>query len=297
MRKTAIIAVVSCFGLIVAGDLMAYRPPPATPAPPPSASNVYHLFLHGRSGDNHCRPLNSVNDGQTDYKNYWGGTVTGLSNVRYVGFDGTRNGGAYSWSSCGAQSQLHAALNTFCRGSNRCKLYTHSTGGLVAAYYFYASGSSGLNLLDVRLMANASGGSELADISTTYLGWLGFDTLGGELDESVSTGGARSWNHNNTGGLTFDTTSGEASDYWGVTSPFLPGEDDGVLANHTLCGINKVASIDRSCPIGSGSLSESYRCGFLWLSTCHRTYYRWSGYFTVLMRSSDTHGDAKKHYR
>lgn len=147
-------------------------------------------------------------------------------------------------------------------------------------------------------MANASGGSELADISSSYLRWLGFTpAYVRNLDESVSTAGARTWNHNDTAGLTLDLTSGEGSDYLKLTSPFLPGVDDGVLANHTLCGVNRVTRVDRSCPMGSGNFSESYRCGFLWLKKCHRNHSRWSGYNTVLMRKGDTHGDAKEHYR
>lgn len=260
------------------------------------SATTYNLFVHGRSGDNHCQSLTSTGSGTTDYRNYWGGSVYGVSNTRYVGFDGTRSGGAYSWSSCGAQSQFHNAMNTFCRNGNSCRIFTHSTGGLVAAYYLYAVGTSGLNILDIRLMANASGGSELADFSTTYLGWLGFDTMGGELDASVSTSGARGWNHNDTDGHTLDLTSGEASDYFGLTSPLLPGQDDGVLANHTLCGINRTGDIDKSCNYGTGRIREPYACGFLWLSTCYTNYYRWSGYKTVSLRKSDSHGGAKKHY-
>lgn len=282
MRHMLIASVFALFGMVFAES---------------ASAATYNLFVHGRSGKSHCQSLTSTASGQTDYNNYWGGSVTGLTNVRYVGFDGTKSGGAYSWSSCGAQSQFHAALNTFCRNGNSCNIYTHSTGGLVAAYYLYANGTSGLSISDIRLMADASGGSELADFSTSYLAWLGFDTLGGNLDESVSTGGARSWNHNSTGGLMIDVTSGESSDYLGVTSPLLPGQDDGVLANHTLCSVNQVATIDRSCPIGSGSIKESYACGFMWLSTCYKTYYRWSNHYTVLMRSSSTHGTSKTHYR
>lgn len=283
MRKKLIVSTLVLVGSLVATELSA---------------TTYNLFLHGRSGDSHCASLSSTNSGRSDVNNYWGGTVSGVSNVRYVGFDGTKNGGAYSWSSCGAQSQLHTAMNTYCRGSNNCKLFTHSTGGLVAAYYLYAVGTYGLNIIDIRLMANASGGSELADISVNYLSWLGFDTMGGELDDSVSTTGARNgWNHNDTSGQMLDLTSGEASDYYGATSGFLPGEDDGVLANHTLCGINKVADIEASCTYGTGRIRESYRCGWLWRNTCYKNFYRWSGYNTVKLIKNDTHGDARKHYR
>jgi hypothetical protein len=282
MRKKLIVSTLVLTALFVANEVSA---------------TTYNLFVHGRSGDNHCASLTSTGSGTTDKNNYWSGSVSGISNIRYVGFDGTKSGGAYSWSSCGAQSQLHTAMNTFCKGSNSCRIYTHSTGGLVAAYYLYAVGSSGLNIIDVRLMANASGGSELADFSSSYLGWLGFDTTGGELDNSVSTSGARGWNHNYTGGQVLDLTSGEASDYWGVTSPLLPGQDDGVLANHTLCGINKVADVDSSCTYGTGRMRDSYKCGWLWRNTCYDNFYRWSNYNTVKLIKSHTHGGAKSHYK
>lgn len=286
--------------LIALGAILgvALISPAMTPVRAQTGGVTYNLLVHGRSGENHCVPITGTGSATYDKDGYWDGAdMSGLSNRRYVGFDGTRNGGAYSWDSCGAQRQLHDAVRTFCTGTNKCKIYTHSTGGLVAAYYLYASGAAGLNILDIRLMANASGGSELADFSSSYLGWLGFDTLGGELDDSVSTAGARTWDHNRTGGQPLDLTSGESSDYLGVTSPLLPGKDDGVLANHTLCGVNSVTTVDRSCPMGGGKFTESYKCGFLWLSTCTKTHNRWSNYYTVLMRSSSTHGGAKTHYR
>ena len=122
------------------------------------SATTYRLFVHGRSGDNHCRALTSTSSGTSDYNNYWGGAVTGLSNVRYVGFDGTRNGGAYSWDTCGAQKQLSDALRVFCTGSNDCEIYTHSTGGLVVAAYFGLNSPSGVNIRRIQLMASAAGG-------------------------------------------------------------------------------------------------------------------------------------------
>jgi hypothetical protein len=280
MRKIALLVIV---GFFAAGDLSA---------------TTYKLFVHGRSGSNHCQSLTSTASGTTDYNNYWGGAVTGLSDVRYVGFDGTQSGGAYSWNSCGAQKQLNDALRVFCTGSNTCEIYTHSTGGLVVAAYFGLNSPTGLNISRIQLMASAAGGSELADFSTSYLAWLGFDTLGGALDQSVSTSGARNgFNHNTSGGRTYYTTSGEGTDYLYATSPLLPGYDDGVLANHSLCNINGVASVGVSCTRGNGRLTESYACGFLWLSTCYNYYYRWSPYYTVWQGGSgESHGGAKYDY-
>lgn len=113
----------------------ARRSPPPPPPTTNPASNVYNILLHGRSSEDHCVPVSGVNSATNDKNGYWSGAnLSGLSNVRYIGFIGTRNGGAYSWEHCGAQRQLHDALRTFCSGGNKCNLYTHSTGGLVAAY-------------------------------------------------------------------------------------------------------------------------------------------------------------------
>ena len=260
---------------------------------------TYRLFVHGRSGDSHCSSISSTSSATSDVNNYWGGSVSGLSNVRYVGFDGTKSGGAYSWSTCGAQRQVYDALNTFCKGSNQCEVYTHSTGGLVVARFLrdYSASSFGWNLSRVQLMASAAGGSELADLSTSYLAWLGFDTLGGELDSSVSTGGARSWDHYSSNGITLYTTSGEGTDYLYATSPFLPGKDDGVLANHSLCNVNRITDVDKSCSRGNGRMRKSYGCGFLWLKTCYHNYDRWTPYYTVYTGGGGhSHSDAKSDY-
>ena len=254
---------------------------------------TYRLFIHGRSGDNHCS-----SNWNSDRNNYWGGSVSGLSNVRFVGFDGTQSGGAYSWNNCGAQRQLYNAMQQFCKGGNNCEIYSHSTGGLVVAYFMRYYGS-GYNISRIQNMASAAGGSELADFSSSYLGWLGFDSLGGELDDSVSTGGARNWDHNSANGYTIYTTSGEGSDYLYATSPLLPGYDDGVLANHSLCSINKVDGVDTSCTRGNGRLRESYTCWKGWnpFATCYRYFYRWSPYYTVYQGGSGhSHSDSKSTY-
>jgi hypothetical protein len=278
MRKLAFLMFVS----ILAGDVSAA---------------TYRLFVHGRSGSNHCQSITSTSSATTDYNNYWGGSVTGLTNVRYVGFDGTQSGGAYSWNSCGAQKQLNDALRVFCGTGNTCEIYTHSTGGLVVAAYFGLNNPT-VNVSRIQLMASAAGGSELADFSTSYLAWLGFDTLGGNLDQSVSTSGARNgFNHYTARGRTYYTTSGQGSDYLFATSPLLPGQDDGVLANHSLCNVNRVTDVDASCTRGTGQMRDSYACGFMWLSTCYDYFDRWTPYYTVYQGGgSESHGTAKNDY-
>ncbi|MCE9597770.1 MAG: hypothetical protein K8S54_07370 [Spirochaetia bacterium] len=270
------------------------------------SATTYRLFVHGRSATNHCSgTIPNTSSATTDVGGYWSGwgyTPTGIANVRYIGFDGEQAGGAYSWSECGAQLELNRALNTFCTGANDCEIYTHSTGGLVVSAFFglYPYTSSWYNIRRIQEMASAAGGSELADMAVTYLAWIGWSNYGGQLDHSVSTSGARNgFNHNQSGGLTLYTTSGQGSDpeTYGITPAFLPGIDDGVVANHSLCGINQTGSVNVSCARGNGQLRESYACGFLWLSTCYTTWTRWTPYYTVWQGgSSETHKKAMADY-
>ena len=267
-------------------------------------ATTYRLFVHGRSSTNHCGALNTITDGVQDVGGYWSGWgfVPQVANVRYVGFDGEQPGGAYSWNNCGAQYQLYKALTTFCTGANDCEVYTHSTGGLVVSAFFgiTPAASSWYHIRRVQLMASAAGGSELADLAVTYLAWIGWSNYGGQLDHSVSTSGARNgFNHNQSGGLTYYTTSGEGHDpeTYGITPLLLPGKDDGVVANHSLCSINQTGSVNVSCARGNGSLRESYACGFLWLSTCYTTWNRWTPFYTVWMGGGgETHKTAMADY-
>ena len=268
------------------------------------SATTYRLFLHGRSDKNHCNSISGTGSATVDVNGYWSGWgyTPNVSNRRYVGFDGEQAGGAYSWNTCGALRQIYYAMNTFCTGSNDCEIYTHSTGGLVLSAFFgkYPFTSSWYNIRRIQLMASAAGGSELADLAVGYLGWLGWSNYGGELDHSVSTSGARDgFDHYQSGGLTYYTTSGEGWDpeTFGITWMVLPGKDDGVVANHSLCSVNRVADVDVSCSRGNSRLRESYGCGFLWLSTCYRYYYRWTPFYTVYQGgSSHTHKKAMGDY-
>jgi len=263
---------------------------------------TYKLFIHGRSDKNHCGTFNGVNSGTTDVNGYWSGWgyTPNTTNVRYVGFYGEASGGAYSWANCGAQLQLNNALNTFCTGANDCEIYTHSTGGLVLSAFFgkYPYTSSWYNIRRIQLLASAAGGSELANIANTFLGWTGWSNYGGELDHSVSTSGARNgFDHYQSGGLRYYTTSGigKDSETMYITWAFLPGYDDGVVANHSLCSVNRVADVDVTCTIGNSRMRESYACGFMWLSTCYDNYDRWTPFYTIFSgNTSHTHKTAMK---
>jgi len=257
---------------------------------------TYRLFVHGRSNKNHCSTISNVNSAKTDVNNYWGGVVKGIANIRYIGFNPNAAGGAYSTASCGAQTQLAKAIQVFCTGSNDCEIYTHSTGGLVAAKFFQANKVSTAKIKRIQLMANASGGSELANaaVLAKFSGPAGLllgsiFKFGGQIDLSVSTVGARTpFNHNVSNGRTYYTTSGTGNDVpLSLTRPFLPGKDDSVVANHSLCNVNKVASVDVVCPKGSGTFKD----------VLIQKHSRWTPYYTVYQGgSSHSHRDAEKDY-
>jgi len=264
---------------------------------------TYRLFVHGRSNKNHCSTISNVNSATTDVNSYWGGVVKGIANIRYIGFNPNAAGGAYSTASCGAQTQLAKAIQVFCTGSNDCEIYTHSTGGLVAANFFAKNAVSTAKIKRIQLMANAAGGSELANAAvmvkfaaaivniaiTGDTTWVkNHLNFGGPIDVSVSTSGARNgFNHNVSNGRTYYTTSGTGIHVAGITKPFLPGEDDSVVANHSLCNVNKIANVNVNCPKGSGVFKDA-------LIEKHT---RWTPYVTIYGGGiTHNHRDAESDY-
>ena len=273
MRKLGIIALSVAFFLATGAEAV-----------------TYNLFVHGLSKQSHCGTItSSVNSATVNVNNYSWKSIT-LPNVRYIGFAENAANGAFSWSNCGAQSQLNKALNTFCTGSNHCNIYTHSTGGLVASYYFSKYNTSAYNIDRIQLMASAAGGSELA----TAPAWLQWLIKGYKKDntviKSVTPSAARSsHDHNTARGRILYTTAGEKG---GAASLLLPGQDDGVVANHSLCNIKTVDSVGIFCTKGNATMTE--KCGFLNLKKC--SYSRWAPTRTVGSYKGDDHFDANAHY-
>jgi hypothetical protein len=246
-----------------------------------------------------------------------------LGEVRYVGFDTEALGGAYSNASCGAQKQLRNALLNFCLGNNTCDIFTHSTGSLVVSRFVHDNadianttyGSMLGRIERVHFLASAAGGSELASANAgvrdtlcspvfnawaaaaapppyglipayIYFGWC--PTQSWELDQTVSVSGARSWNHNITNNLLYETSSGTGPlrylwEQAPSTGPFcafntsftpgtvpygecvggffaqtiLKGTNDRVVSNHSLCNLNAPVRTSLNCEIGNSmSITE-----------------------------------------
>jgi len=143
-----------------------------------------------------------------------------------------------------------------------CIFVTHSTGDLVARYiienqetWLSNAGLSPLNIVATFDIAGAGGGSELADLavsvaeateSYTFLLEAALEAwLGGDLTDEM--GVLHDLKVNNARQLAPFPDSriprlrfiGDASDYLGVTSGFIQGNDDGVVGSHSSCGGNQ----------------------------------------------------------
>jgi hypothetical protein len=191
------------------------------------------LWIHGRTGG-------ATIGNYADFS-YWGpASMDAGVNKKAVNWDGR--------SSIASQSgTLRNALDCFCTGNNWCYIATHSAGDLLIGYTLAnyggsarvkknaqpnasgvcgnADGSSqtGWNIKWIASAAGSGGGSELADIGA----WTTSEPLVQDL--RVRTARAM-YNHNDTRGIWFWMYAGADG---GLTSAFLPGEDDGVQAYHS----------------------------------------------------------------
>ncbi|MCE9597090.1 MAG: hypothetical protein K8S54_03905 [Spirochaetia bacterium] len=296
------------------------------------SAETYNLVVHGRSDKDYCsaqggeiNPYGGVNqsvamaDGNasgspSSTSGYWSASaadwIGSLGNVRYVGWSGSVSGGAWSWETCGARKQFWYALYAFCRNGNVCNVYTHSTGSLVVstfiAHHADAIAAEGVRINRIQMMSPATGGSELANI----LEGLRAGTVGGApafiislktkttqgVDPTVTTYGARAdWlQKNQSFGYRYQTTSGTGyTDTGAITGPLLPGLDDSVLANHSLCNVNGVTDVQAVCGSGNATFRHRFACGFMWASSCYYYYGKYTPYYTILQNGSDHYQGVK----
>ena len=294
---------------------------------PKGGGTHFTLFVHGRSaGRTHCSsdhdhpskirisggtdqatrewtPADDKEGSNSDW-DYWNrfdferpheyDGEGSLGEVRYIGFNTEAFRGAYSTRSCGAQVQMANAIKVFCRGNNTCDIFTHSTGSLVVSRFFHDIHDevSNYNIRKIHFLASAAGGSELAtaSYSASWAGNLGTPNKG--LDWSVRTSQARSWDHNVTGGLEYETSSGEGHNiglffaglsnagnlFWkdlgmDAAQLLLRAVNDGVVSNHSLCNLNEVARVRTYCKLGNDRM--------WWWSRGFGKGHRWDNYHTV----------------
>ncbi len=152
-----------------------------------------------------------------------------------------------------------------------CVFVTHSTGDLVMRYvlenqenWLTNAGYQPLNVLATYDIAGAGGGSELADLAVsvaqgtenwTILTEAALEAfLGGDLTDNL--GVLYDLKVNNARQLASVPDArvprlrfvGDASEYLGATSPFIWGNDDGVVGSHSSCGGNRQGSFGSCSP-------------------------------------------------
>ena len=221
-----------------------------------SYSKEYKIVLiHG------LQPQQIVSDGNVTQsgETYWQGYWNNISDARidwpsYERIEG-KISSDYVWPKLKEFSE-----SNFCTPG--CIFVTHSTGDLVARYiienqetWLSNEGLAPLNIVATFDIAGAGGGSELADLAVSVA--QGTETwtfvieaaleafLGGDLTDEM--GVLHDLKVNNARQLAPLPDAriprlrfvGNSSEYLGITSPFIKGEDDGVVGSHSSCGSNR----------------------------------------------------------
>lgn len=184
-----------------------------------------------------------------------------------------------------------------------CVVVTHSTGDLVTRYWLENqatwlknAGLAPLNIVATIDFAGAGGGSELADLALNVAdgnaGWLAQQAVAlwlGMAPTRANTGvlndlqvnSARQLANLHNQRIPRIRMVGGASDFLGSTSPFLPGDDDGVVAPHSSCGSSVVGSYN-SC---SSSVALDGK-----LTSKAAPSSRWPMHYPMLMSDQYSHG-------
>ncbi|WP_105167990.1 hypothetical protein [Pseudoalteromonas sp. T1lg23B] len=223
-------------------------------------SNEYKtILIHGFQPGQLLNPngTNVVSDGQSYWTSFWGNKAD--ERIDWPSYERLEGKIATDW--------LWPKLKQFSQ-SNLCEpgcvLLTHSTGDLVARYiidnqanWLENAGLQPLNIVATFDIAGAGGGSELADTAVSALMgghfwdplveqaiklWLGSTTVNAlGILHDLKVNNARKIAPQPSSRAPRLRFVANSSDYYGVTSPFLKGSDDGVVASHSACGASKAA--------------------------------------------------------
>jgi hypothetical protein len=160
-----------------------------------------------------------------------------------------------------AVSALKSVLDNRCASGsgNLCYIFTHSQGGAVVSKLL-AQETTAWNIAWVAVVGNNEGGSELS--SGDWLAQLVLGCYYAAYVKPSDNRPATGWNHNDTNGFqirNFIGDIGAGHALWYVTSAFLPGDDDGVVAFHSAAGYSTKASYTDAC--GTGRWTNHYTYG------------------------------------
>ena len=232
---------------------------------PVSAQTRNLLFIHGRTNSS-GEQFGVLTH---DQLGAWSGTqLATTANVYYVQWDAWNR--HFDDMTCpGGGCEILNALNSLCNASNNqlCWLVCHSAGCAALENVLSKTAGTPPSVAHVIAASSAAGGSELAD--NGLLRWIGGLTgLSASIDDSLKTSYARgAYDHNNmpTVVRSIAGTSNDQSTNVVTQCLFWPQQsgpynsdctacfhlstlsnwhqcDDGVVALHSTCGHNRVAS-------------------------------------------------------
>ena len=207
------------------------------------------IYVHGFSLIND----NSACHDQTECE-YW--PEPAADDYAIVGYDGRRDPFAAIPSS--GSVRLLQLLNKYCRADQgqTCRIVSDSMGGLTTAGVVSQYNNSGTyNILYSNQIVSAEGGSEIANLGDLGVEILtnvfglgaipGVDELEVSRDgiDALATARARGgFDHNRNNGVLFYHVAANRSNIF--AGPWLPGEDDTLVAYHSSCGYRQIAAFN-----------------------------------------------------
>ena len=224
------------------------------------------VLIHGFQPDNLLSGQASVSEIDANSDEYWAEFWSGRADAQ-IGWDSTER------IEGGIAQDVFRQIKDIARSEicdNACIYVTHSTGDLVARYalenqdrWLTAAGLQPFDVIATVDLAGAGGGTNLANLgistseSDSFLlspvnkaveAFVGFnaddpDNLGVVNDLQTSIARNTAISPNDVPRLRI---AGGGSDFFGLTGPFVKGNDDGVVSMASSCGSVSVSGVD-SC--------------------------------------------------
>ena len=207
------------------------------------------IYVHGMS-------LTESNEAcqDTTVCDYW--RTGAVGDYVFVGYDGRRD--PFTAIPTSGSVRLLQILNKYCRKDQgqSCRLVNDSLGGFTGAGTIALYNTTGIyNILYSTQIVSAEGGSEIANLGDTAIEILKivFNLTGEwtrELVEThdaiqalVTTSARGRFDHNRSNGTMFYHVAANKSIF--IAEPFLPGQDDTLVAFHSSCGYRETNAFSK----------------------------------------------------
>lgn len=204
------------------------------------------IYVHGMNLVESNEACQDTRIGESSKCGVWKG-IAPVGDYILVGYDGRKDPLLAEPTS--GTVRLLQMLNKYCRRDQgqSCRLVNESLGGFTGAATISKYNQSGTyDILYATQLVSAEGGSEIASLGDTAINILRavFNINSGPIDDLadsrsaiqalVVTKARSSFDHNRVNGSMFYHLAATKS-IW-IAEPFLPGQDDSLVAMHSSCG-------------------------------------------------------------